>query len=107
MRRKYMNYDSKFRAEAVKLSEELGIKKAAAQLGIPYYTLAEWRKHRCNTVVNHNSVDYSSLSKDQLIQLLEAKNQEITSLKKDKAETEQANEVLKDALGFFVKDRKK
>jgi hypothetical protein len=39
--------------------------------------------------------------------MLEAKNQEINSLKKDKAETEQANEVLKDALGFFVKDRKK
>jgi transposase len=102
-----MNYDSKFRAEAVKLSEELGVKKAATQLGIPYYTLAEWRKQRCNTVINHNGIDYSALSKEQLIQLLEAQKQEITLLKKDKAETEQANEILKDALGFFVKDRKK
>jgi transposase len=101
-----MNYDSKFRSEAVKLSEEIGLKKAAAQLGIPYYTLAEWRKTRCNTV-SQNHIDYSSLSKDQLLQLVESQNQEISALKKEKAETDQANEILKDALGFFVKDRKK
>jgi transposase-like protein len=38
---------------------------------------------------------------------VESQNQEISALKKEKAETDQANEILKDALGFFVKDRKK
>ena len=38
-----MKYDNTFKLEALKLSDEIGVRKAAAQLGIPYYTLAEWR----------------------------------------------------------------
>ena len=39
-------YDKEFKEEAVKLSDEIGVKQAAAQLGIPYYSLAEWRRIR-------------------------------------------------------------
>ena len=39
-------YDKGFKEEAVKLSDEVGVKQASAQLGIPYYTLAEWRHKR-------------------------------------------------------------
>ena len=36
-------YSKEFKEEAIRLSDEIGNKKAAAQLGIPYYTLADWR----------------------------------------------------------------
>ena len=36
-------YEKSFKEEAVKLSDEIGVKKGAAQLGVPYYTLADWR----------------------------------------------------------------
>ena len=39
-------YDREFKEEAVKLSDEIGVKQAAAQLGIPYCSLAEWRQKR-------------------------------------------------------------
>ena len=42
-------YSKEFKEEALKLSDEIGNKKAAAQLGLPYYTLADWRnksKHK-------------------------------------------------------------
>lgn len=42
-------YSKEFKAEAIRLSDEIGVKKAAVQLGIPYYTLADWRnrsKHK-------------------------------------------------------------
>ena len=39
-------YDKEFKEEAVKLSDEVGVKQAASQLGIPYYSLAEWRQKR-------------------------------------------------------------
>ena len=39
-------YSKEFKAEALKLSDELGVKKAAAQLGLPYYTLADRRNNR-------------------------------------------------------------
>ena len=38
-------YDKKFKEEAVKLSDEVGTKQAAAQLGVAYYTLSEWRHY--------------------------------------------------------------
>ncbi len=36
-------YSKEFKEEAIKLSDEIGLKKAASQLGIPYYSLADWR----------------------------------------------------------------
>ncbi|NLO49237.1 MAG: transposase [Clostridiales bacterium] len=39
-------YDKQFKEEAVRLSDEIGVKKASDQLGIPYYTLADWRSQR-------------------------------------------------------------
>ena len=41
-----MQYDKSFKEEAVKLSDEIGVKTAAAQLGIPYYTLSGWRNNQ-------------------------------------------------------------
>lgn len=36
-------YSHEFKEEALKLSDEIGVKKTAPQLGVPYYTLADWR----------------------------------------------------------------
>ena len=38
------HYSKEFKEEALKLSDEIGVKKAAQQLGIAYYTLADWRR---------------------------------------------------------------
>ena len=43
------HYSKEFKEEALKLSNEIGVKKAAQQLGIAYYTLADWRSIRRNT----------------------------------------------------------
>lgn len=88
-------YSNAFKLEAIKLSDEIGVKKAAAQLGLPYYTLADWRnnsKHRVPLVeqLNENDTD-----------------RRIRELEKENAELREANEILKDALGFFAKDRKR
>lgn len=96
-----MKYEKSFKQEAVKLSDEIGIKKAAQQLGVPYYTLADWR-HRQNVFGNEAYVGsgHKQMSADE-------KERRIQELEKKNAELERANEILKDALGFFAKDRKK
>ena len=91
-----MNYSKEFKEEALKLSDEIGIKKAAEQLGLKYYTLAEWRKNRKVRL---------SEPINQLTDV-EAKAR-IRELEKRNAELEKADDILKDALGFFAKDRKK
>ena len=38
-----MAYGKNFKEETVRLSNEIGVKKAPEQLGVPYYTLTGWR----------------------------------------------------------------
>ena len=96
-----MKYDNAFKLEALKLSDEIGVRKAAAQLGIPYYTLAEWRSIRRHegeaAFVGSGNKREPADEKDRRIQELEA----------ELRETKRANEILKDALGFFAESRRK
>ena len=41
-----MTYSDQFREEALQLSDKIGLRKAANQLGLPYYTLSNWRCKR-------------------------------------------------------------
>ncbi len=94
------SYSNEFKAQSIKLSDEVGTKKAAAQLGIPYFTLADWR-NRVREKIEGTSPE-SSTGKALTEQELR-----IRELEKENAELRNANEILKDALGFFAKDRKK
>ena len=88
-------YSKEFKEEAIRLSDEIGNKKAAAQLGIPYYTLADWRNRS-----KHEPQETLTMRADEL----RIRNRE---LERENAELREANNILKDALGFFAKDRKK
>jgi len=92
-------YDKEFKEEAVKLSDEVGTKQAAAQLGVAYYTLSEWRRKR--KIYGDHAFVGSGIHRDAPLDENERK------LIKENAELRKANEILKDALGFFAKDRKK
>ena len=87
-------YSKEFKEEALKLSDEIGVKKAASQLGLQYYTLAEWRKNRKALNARPTLTDAE----------MRIRNKE---LERENIELQHANEILKDALGFFAKDRKK
>ena len=91
-----MRYSKEFKEEALKLSDEIGLKKAAQQLGIQYYTLSDWRSKRNTAIKNKkNQMSDEELQKRNL------------ELERENAELRKANDILKDALGFFAKDRKK
>ena len=96
-----MQYDKNFKEEAVKLSDEIGVKAAAAQLGIPYYTLSGWRnnlkKHGDNYLCGSGHKRMSANSSEQ----------RILELEKENAELKHANEILQEALGFLARSRKK
>lgn len=89
-------YEKGFREEALRLSDDIGVKKASEQLGVLYGTLADWRKLRARK------------AKEPKVQMSEEEcRQENERLRKEISEITRANEILKDALGFFAKDRKK
>ena len=84
-------YSKEFKAEALKLLDEIGVKKTAAQQGLNYNTIADWRKlrKRCKKEEAAASTP-EALSK-------------IRQLEKENEELKQANEILKDALSFSQK----
>ena len=88
------HYSKEFKEEALKLSDEIGVKKAAQQLGIAYYTLADWRS------IHRNAPPAKTLSAEE-------QSIRIRELEREVSELRTANDILKDALGFFAKDRKK
>jgi transposase len=87
-------YEQNFKNEALKLSDDIGVKKACEQLNLNYGTLTGWRKQR----VKKNKEENKSGNEIQI---------ENTRLIKEIEELKSANEILKDALGFFAQDRKK
>jgi transposase len=93
-------YDKAFKEEAVKLSKEIGPKKAAEQLGVPYFTLQGWRKEKSL----HG--DEAFIGSGRAYAPTDKTPREI-ELEREINELRRANEILKDALGFFVKDRKR
>ena len=85
-------YSREFREEAISLADEIGPKKAAQQLVINYATLIDWRKKRKTKTEKEKST---------------AEPKTVEELQKEIAELKKANDILKDALGFFALDRKK
>lgn len=89
-------YDERFREEAIKLSDDIGLAPAANQLGVPYQTLSEWRKKR----TREGTRDRSRTKNKEPMSREEQLEKEITDLKR-------VNQILQDALCFFVDNRKK
>ena len=90
-----------FLDSSIKLSDEVGLKTASNQLGVACGTLSEWRKKRTkygqNAFCGSGHRTFPQTSAEQRIRELEKKN----------AELNRANEILKEALGFFAVSRKK
>jgi transposase len=87
-------YDQKIKEEALNLSDDIGLKKACEQLNLNYGTLSGWRKQRVKQSRNKKKTD------DEV-------QEEPARFKKENGELRSANEILKDAPGFFAKDRKR
>ena len=96
-----MKYDKSFKLEAVSLSDEVGVKKAADQLGISYHTLYEWRKSR------NRYQDQAFAGSGNKYKPADEKDHRILELERELRESQRANEILKEALGFFAVSRKK
>ena len=81
-------YDENFKIEALKLSDESGVKKACEQLNVNYGTLAGWRKRRVKKNREEKNADITFKTEN-------------SRLKKEIAELKNANEI-QDQFGTFV-----
>jgi transposase len=96
---KRISYDKSFKEEAVKLAEETSISKAAHSLGIHDNTLRNWVKN------SRERPDNPFVGSGR--KYISAQDAEKVALLKKIRELERANEILKEALGFFAVSQKK
>jgi len=92
-------YDNVFKEEAVKLAEESNVSSAARSLGLPENTLRKWvknKKERPDSPFIGSGRKYIS-----------AQDAEKAALMKENRELKRANDILKEALGFFASSQKK
>ena len=93
-----MTYSKEFKQQAIKLSDEIGTKKASEQLGLVYFTLINWRKKE-----NRKRIMNEDTTENTTTPLTERERK----LMKEIEELREANNILKDAFSFFVNDRKR
>lgn len=92
---KNQKYDDNFKTQAVRLAQELGPGRAAAQLGITISMLQYWRKvHQVK----------KNISKEEQTRL---DQEELIRLRKENAEQKQVILILKKAAAFFSNDQLK
>ena len=101
------SYDNEFKAQAVKLAQEIGGHKAAQELGIPKGTMYTWIKAFKEGCLSANEAVHTpknALSlNDELIELrkrVKEQDKEIRRLKEE-------NEFLEEASAFFAASRRK
>ena len=94
-------YDKQFKEEAVRLSQEIGVRRAAEQLGLSYHTLSSWRRSK----KEHGEEAFVGSGRPYLSD--HGMSTRELELQRKVNELRIANEILKDALGFFARDRKR
>lgn len=96
-----MSYEDEFKEEALQLSDRIGVRRAAAELGISCSTLSRWRASRRS----ENVIPFSG-NRQQVIR----DEEELQRLKFEKMlrEVQNASTVLEEALASLdPKYRKK
>lgn len=94
-RRSNQKYDDHFKTQAVRLAQELGPSRAAAQLGVTASILNYWRKvHQVK----------KKITKEEQVRL---DHEELLRLRKETAEQKQVILILKKAAAFFSNDQQK
>jgi transposase len=92
-------YEKSFKEEAVKLAEDTSVSQAAQSLGLHENTLRNWIR---NSKKRPDNPFIGSGHK-----YIPAEEAEKAALLKENRELKRANEILKEALGFFAASQKK
>jgi transposase len=105
--RQQRSYTAEYRADAVRLAQEMGASAAARQLRIPADTLYTWVS-RAKTgdlpLINQAPDVKASINLAERVKELE---REIKSLRSENAQIQRENQILEDAAAFFAARRKK
>ena len=101
------NYAKEYKEQAVKLAKEIGVEKAARELGVPKGTLYGWMK-----AVREGRLDAGpgSRTPNEAVSLAEemtALRQQMKVLERENRRLKEENEFLAEASAFFAASRRR
>jgi transposase len=100
-------YDDVYKAEALKLAEKIGSKKAANELGIPDNTLYGWIRKKKAGILKIPGEATKAETANTLADENRRLKMELREAQRQLAEEREINEILDKAARFFALDRKK
>lgn len=100
-------YEERFKMEAIKLAKEIGIKKAAEELGIPKNTLGGWVSKARKGEIDTGKGSREPEEALNIVQQLQEAKKRIKEQEKRIRELEELNEFLEEASAFFAASRQK
>ena len=102
---KAKQYDLDFKVQAVKLSQEIGSSRAAAELGIPKNTLYGWmRAHKDGRLDCGERTPGNAMTLSEEITML---RKQVKEQEKEIRHLKEMNEFLEEASAFFAASRRK
>ena len=93
-------YSKEYKIEAIKLSNKIGTKEAAEELGIPDGTAKQGKIY----LGAENSTPESTMNMAEELEMLRKKNKELEKMNK---RLQEENEILAEATAFFAVSRRK
>lgn len=107
MARNQRHYDKDYKVQAIKLANEIGINKAARELGIASSTLCQWVKASKNGSLDAGpgmQTPQSAMTlSEEVIQL----RKQVKDLTKENKRLKETNDFLEEASAFFAASRLK
>jgi len=107
MERNQRTYDNEYKAQAVKLAQEIGGHKAAAELGVPDGTIYSWLKAFKEGRLEAKSAVHTPNSALSLNEELIALRKRVKDQDKEIRRLKEENEFLEEASAFFAASRRK
>ena len=102
MARNQRKYNTEYKVQAVKLSNEIGSSKAAVELGIPVDTLYGWVR-----AVKEGRLDIGGGAAMSLAEELNTLRKQVKQQEKEIRRLKEENEFLEKASAFFAASRRK
>lgn len=107
MARNQRKYNTEYKVQAVKLCNEIGSSKAAAELGIPVDTLYGWVKASKEGRLDIGAGAHTPQTAMSLAEELNTLRKQVKQQEKEIRRLKEENEFLAEASAFFAASRRK
>lgn len=100
-------YDEEYKVQAVKLVEEIGVRRASKELQVPQGTLRGWIEKKKRGELDAGNGSRKPEESLNIVQQLQEARRQLKEQEKEIKRLKELNEFLEEASAFFAASRQK